>query len=349
MTATSPLPVLPTSDRSRVHYQNFHNIFLYITERCQLRCGHCYMGDRLERGLRLSLERARYILRLTRNLGARYVTLLGGEPTLHKQLTEIVCVARQLGYEQVMIDTNGLHPDRLFEIPPDSLYYISVSLDGASAASHEQVRGEGTYSKTVDTIRRLCSSGYHVRINCTVFRFNAHEAEAMLRMADGLGVRLVNFHSFSAEGYGRDKETWSLTPREWITFYERLEAMRSHYRVSAWYPPTWSTAEDLERLRQAGFSGCLGTSLDRLSIFPDGRCYVCSVLFDEAVHFAQITDSGFELNRRLNEFDLFAKARAGAQDPCRTGCPAEARLGESSGTPASHDLISVCRCWKVQT
>ena len=45
----------PAKDETRIHYRNFHNIFLYVTERCQLRCGHCYMGDRLERGLSVTV------------------------------------------------------------------------------------------------------------------------------------------------------------------------------------------------------------------------------------------------------------------------------------------------------
>ena len=95
-------------DRTRVHYRRFHNIYLYITERCQLRCGHCYMGDRLERGLVLSLERAATIIRYFRRLGGEYITFLGGEPTLHPDLPAMVDLAREAGYAQVMINSNGL-------------------------------------------------------------------------------------------------------------------------------------------------------------------------------------------------------------------------------------------------
>ncbi|WP_406229529.1 hypothetical protein [Nocardia sp. NBC_01009] len=32
----------------RVAYGRFRNVYLYITEACQLRCEHCYMGERLD-------------------------------------------------------------------------------------------------------------------------------------------------------------------------------------------------------------------------------------------------------------------------------------------------------------
>src|ERR1700759_1772757 len=95
-------------DRSRVHYQRFHNIYLYITERCQLRCGHCYMGDRLERGLVLPYEKAESIIDYFRRLGGEFITFLGGEPTLHKDLPRMVDRAIEAGYKQVMINSNGL-------------------------------------------------------------------------------------------------------------------------------------------------------------------------------------------------------------------------------------------------
>ena len=77
-------------DRSRVHYREFYNIFLYVTERCQLRCQHCYMGERLSRGLMLPYARAERIITYCRRLGAEHITFLGGEPTLHPDLTRMI-------------------------------------------------------------------------------------------------------------------------------------------------------------------------------------------------------------------------------------------------------------------
>ena len=64
------------------HYTQFQNIFLYITQECQLKCKHCYMGSRLNNGLNMSKDYAQNILLKSRRLGAKYVTILGGEPSL---------------------------------------------------------------------------------------------------------------------------------------------------------------------------------------------------------------------------------------------------------------------------
>jgi MoaA/NifB/PqqE/SkfB family radical SAM enzyme len=305
------------------------------------------MGDRLERGLMISRDRAETILRNCRRLGAEYVTFLGGEPSLHPDLPSIIDDAWNLGYKQVMIDSNGLLFDRLTRVPPEKLYYMTISLDGASAETHERIRGLRTFDKTVENLKRLVGLGYRTRINCTICSFNVHEAEALLGLADSIGIDLVNFHTFSEEGCGSHKD-WSLKPDEWIEFYEHLESVRDQYNASIWYPPTWATRSKLDRFAEEGFRGCLGCSLDRLSIFPDGRCYVCSVMFDEAAHFATMTDTGLVLNRVANEFDLFTSALLNASTPEASGCPAERVLESRGKAPTPDHLIPICRCWKSQ-
>jgi MoaA/NifB/PqqE/SkfB family radical SAM enzyme len=339
---------VPAKDRTRIHYRRFHNIYLYITERCQLRCGHCYMGDRLERGLVLPFEKAASIMEYCRRLGGEYITFLGGEPTLHKDLPRMVDHALDLGYIQVMINSNGLLERTIDRIAPEKLHYISFSLDGATAAIHDRIRGEGTFEKTVGCMRRTVEAGYAVRIITTISQINIHEAAALLELADDIGVNMVNFHVFSEEGRGIANPGWSLTPEEWIHFYEYLETIKHEYRTSIWYPPTYATRDRLPSYVGEGYRGCVGCSLDRLSIFPDGRCYVCSVLFDMPYHFAKLTDEGLELNRDCNEFELFTAAARKADEPWLTGCPAEAVLNQQGKKNTPDHLVSMCRLWKSQ-
>lgn len=336
-------------DRSRIHYRRFHNIFLYITERCQLRCGHCYMGDRLERGLVMRYKEAVDIMSYCRNLGGEYITFIGGEPTLHPDLPQLVDHALRVGYSQVMINSNGLIGQTIDDIAPSKLHYISFSLDGASPETHDAVRAKGSFQIATECARKTVAAGYSVRLICTVSQRNIHEALAMLSLASNLGVDMVNFHVFSEEGRGiANAADWSLSPEEWIDFHEHLEQIKDNYQFSIWYPPTYATQSRLMKYVAEGYRGCVGCSLDRLSIFPDRRCYVCSVLFDKPVHFGVLTDKGLMLNRGSNEFELFTKAVFSVQEPWLSGCPAEAVLARQGKKMAPDHLISMCRFWKSQ-
>lgn len=330
----------------RAYSRRFHNIYLFITERCQLRCGHCYMGDRLETGNQMSFEKATQIIGYMHRLGAEFLTFVGGEPTLHNDLPRMVTFAHSIGYRKVMLDTNGLLVDRIQRIPPHELYYVRISLDGGSEETHDKVRGRGNFSKSIAAIKDLVNSGYTVRITTTLFNFNLHEVPLILQIADELGVTLVNFHSFSQEGYGVVNKDWSVVPEEWIEFYSSLERRKIAYRTEVRYPPTWAKPERLVDYVAKGFEGCLGCSLDRLSIFPDGRCYVCSLLFDTSLHFATMTDAGLVINRGENEYELFVNARLAVTNSSVMGCPVE-QLLDSRSEPGPRNLVSVCRLWRT--
>lgn len=335
-------------DKARSHYRTFHHVFIYITERCQLSCNHCYMGNRLDRPMDMSYEKTVNIMGYCRRLGAENITFVGGEPTLHDDLPQIVNYAVKLGYNNICVDTNGLLIEKLKLVSPESFTFIRVSLDGASAETHSQVRGEGTFEKTISSIEELVVLGYKVAITSTISQCNIHEALNILPLADRLGVSLVNFHVFSEEGRGITKSHWALKPQDWIDFYESIEKVKHKYSTSIWYPPTWTTSQKIGKFVAEGYRGCLGCTLDRLSIFPDGTCYICSVLFDKPFYFGTMTDEGFVLNKNNNEFEIFTEAIFGACESWLSGCPAEKYLEEQGKKKTSSEFISICRCWKSQ-
>ena len=335
-------------DKSRTYYKSFYHAFIYITERCQLRCNHCYMGNRLERPTEMSYEKTVNIMEYCRRLGTRNVTFVGGEPTLHGELPQIVNFAVKLGYNNIYIDTNGLLIERLKIIPTNNITFIRVSLDGASKETHNQIRGEATFQKAISNIKELVILGYKIAITVTISQCNIHEASNILPLADQLGVSVVNFHVFSEEGRGITNSHWSLKPQDWIDFYESLGKFKHKYNISIRYPPTWTTAQKMGKFVAEGYRGCLGYTLDRLSIFPDGTCYICSLLFDKPLHFGTITDKGFKLNKNNNEFEIFTRDLFSARESWLMGCPAERYLESQGKKKMSSEFISICRCWKSQ-
>jgi molybdenum cofactor biosynthesis enzyme MoaA len=292
----------------------------------------------------MSRERAEDVIRYCHRLGAEYLTFVGGEPTLHPDLPELILEAGRAGYQKVMVDTNGLSVKPLLSLPPNSLYYARVSLDGASSSTHDKVRGPGTFTRTKEGIRTLVAAGHQVRITYTLFNFNCHELPALLDLAQDLGIRTVNLHSFSEEGYGCANTDWAITPKAWTELWATITELASGFDGTLRYPPTWVKPEDLKVFTGRGYQGCLGCSLDRLSIFPDGRCYVCSMLFDTDLNFGYITEDGLRLNPGPNEYEMFTAATLASDAPELSGCPAEKRLRTEPGG----DFVSVCRLWRTE-
>lgn len=276
----------------KIPYGRFRNVYLYITEACQLRCEHCYMGERLDRALKMPFDEIDRTLTTWRQMGGSKLTVLGGEPTLHPRFTDVIRHAAMLGYEHVITTSNGLDPAirKFRRMTPDDFAYIQISLDGGSAASHDQIRGPGTFDEALRNITELTERGFDTRIICTVNRANTGDCLNLLDIADEIGVSLVKFHVFSVIGSGHDVAEWGMQPAEWIEFYEHLERAAPGHRTRVWYQPTYARRDRIAGYAANGYRGCIGRTLDRISIFPDGRAYVCSFLFDTDLHFATMVD-----------------------------------------------------------
>ncbi|MGH8887551.1 MAG: radical SAM protein [Egibacteraceae bacterium] len=346
----------PVPERvERIPYGRFRNVYLYITEACQLRCGHCYMGERLERAMKMPYQQICDTLTVWRKLGGSKLTILGGEPTLHPCYCDVIRFAGGLGYEHVITTTNGLQPaaKKFRQLDPTDFAYIQVSLDGGSPATHDIVRGLGTFDTAMDTMAELTVRGFDVRVICTVNRLNAEDCLELLGLADALGVSLVEFHVLSIIGRGHGNEDWAMTPPEWISFYEHLGHIARDHKTRVWYQPTYARRERVAQYAAEGYRGCIGRTLDRISIFPDGRCYVCSFLFDTDLNFATMRDGMVQLNHGTNEFDLFTKVLTAPScggckvaAACMGGCPAEEVVMGASSCAAYPDIVPICRLWK---
>lgn len=338
----------------RVPYGRFRNVYLYITEACQLRCEHCYMGERLDRALKMPLSQIVSTLETWRRMGGSKLTILGGEPTLHPNYVDSIRFARRLGYEHVITTTNAQMPalKKFRQLEPEDFAYVQVSLDGGTSETHDSVRGAGTFDQALVTTKELAARGFDVRIICTVNKANEGDALRLLGLADELGVSLVKFHVFSTIGTGHGNPELAMTPPEWVGFCDQLGETAPDYKTRVWYQPTYARRDQMARYATEGYQGCIGRTLDRISIFPDGRCYVCSYLFDTQLFFAQMQNGQVVLNHEENEFELFTKPLAHSScsgckaSACLGGCPAEEVVMGTSSCAEYEDIVPVCRLWK---
>jgi radical SAM protein with 4Fe4S-binding SPASM domain len=169
---------------------------LVLTNRCNLRCVHCYLETpRAAPGsadLR-ELTTAQVLQVIDQIVAAGCLTLLitGGDPLLRPDFAEIYRYAREQGLV-VTVFTNGtLVSDAvvdLFKTWPPRM--VEISLYGASAAVHEQVtRVTGSFASCLNRVERLTSNGVRVGLKTVLMTVNQHEMDAMRQLADSLGVR----------------------------------------------------------------------------------------------------------------------------------------------------------------
>jgi radical SAM protein with 4Fe4S-binding SPASM domain len=168
---------------------------LELTQRCNLRCLHCYLGEQDEIRQRRSeeLNAAQWcdIIDQIAAAGTLWLLLTGGEPLLRGDFEAIYTHAKMRGL-LVAVFTNGtLVGDEtiaLFRrLPP---FKIEISLYGASEVTYEKITGiDGSYARCMRGVRSLAESGVRLSLKTVLMTHNAHEFAEIERLAGQLGDR----------------------------------------------------------------------------------------------------------------------------------------------------------------
>ena len=152
-----------------------------LTHRCNLRCVHCYIGDKEvingKREKELSTAQWISIIDQITDGGCLYLLITGGEPLLRKDFGDIYRHAKKNGL-LVTVFTNGtLITDEIIELfsewPP---YVVEISLYGATAPIYEKITGiKGSYDKCRSGIERLLDHQINLRLKTILMTLNRHE------------------------------------------------------------------------------------------------------------------------------------------------------------------------------
>lgn len=286
------------------------NVFFHILTRCNLTCRHCYINPDQHGDALLPIETITAWLDVfVRKTSHANLILLGGEPTLHPQLPEIVKTARRMGYQSITIDTNGyLFHDILNKISPHDLDFLSFSLDGATPQTNDRIRGEGCFARCTAGIEQAVGRGFHTSLIFTVSRANIHELHLMPALLSRFGVERffiqvigirgksagpdnnVTTNGLQAEGLQVDRDTW-------LSLIPAVAREAADLGITVTYPKVFLGEDE-------GFE-CAGLVADNYFIFPNGRVYRCPLCEDYPLHGFEITDNRLFPTGKINEQDLF--------------------------------------------
>src|SRR5262249_33196268 len=150
---------------------------------CNLTCTHCFAGDLPRREAPLSLTELDGLFAEMAAMGSFRLGLTGGEPLLRRDLFDIIDLATSHSLHPC-VTTNGLliTEEVARDFAARRLVWLNVSLDGATAATNDRVRGAGTFDRVLGRIAVLRQ---HARFTLafTIMKTNLHEIERCVELA----------------------------------------------------------------------------------------------------------------------------------------------------------------------
>jgi len=154
-----------------------------ITDRCNLRCRHCYIGDGLHQDL--LYKKILKILKEFEEIQGLRLLLSGGEPLLHPHFWEINDILRDYSFRSVLL-SNGTLIDREI-VRRLRVHEVQVSLDGMKEG-HESLRGEGTFEKTLQAIDNLQEANIRVSVATMIHRRNLKEFDGLASLVQSKNI-----------------------------------------------------------------------------------------------------------------------------------------------------------------
>lgn len=170
---------------------------LMMRSDCNINCPFCYQDifQRAAGEFDFSYGRLQSALRQGRRYGYQEVYISGGEPTISKDLGDIVAYARSLGYQRVKVMTNGIRlASRAYvdALAAAGLTGLAFSLHGHTKAVHNLHTGnERSFDRLVAGLKDVISrhSEVDVEVNTVVTRHNIDSLVELARLVSSLGVR----------------------------------------------------------------------------------------------------------------------------------------------------------------
>ena len=262
---------------------------LHLTERCNLRCKHCYQTGRNVDEMSLlevkeAVEEISGALEAWRNTyGVDFspsFNVTGGEPFLRSDLYEILSEIGTRGFDTYLL-TNGILIDerKAGELSRLAVKGVQVSIEGPEKI-HESIRGKGSFSGSLRGVRNLLNAGLVVTLNVTLSSLNAGHFTDIIELASTLGVQKLGFSRLVPSGRGGAMLDTMLKADTVRELYERIPSLDTEgLRIVTGDPI--ASQSGLEAIADKGdiaVGGC-SAGVSGLTILPDGTIVPCRRLY----------------------------------------------------------------------
>lgn len=301
--------------------------YLHVTQRCNLHCRFCYSEDDGRNALPdPSTEDLKTAIELLATMGARRLIISGGEPLLRADLPDLARFAREAGFGEIVVLTNGLLVTRESVLPlRDAVDCLGIAFDGCGPDDVAYLRGSQRFGRLVDAVRTSLDAGIAVRIMPTLHAGNLGDLDRYAELARSLGASL-----------GFSLLTAPLSELGDLALGEKDLAALGRRAACGGV----GIEDPLATGGIAARRAC-GAGVRTLSVAADGTIYPCHMLHDTRLAMGSAFTDDADAVRSSEVAQMFSKLDSGDIERCEScslrhlcagGCRARAFLDTRSVT-----------------
>ncbi len=183
-------------------------VFWNLTDRCNLACLHCYSrsGPGQDTKNELSTRESLALIDDFAAMGIPLILFSGGEPLLREDIWDLARHASRKGIKMAL-STNGtlISAETALKIRESGIGYAGISLDGATAATHDRFRNvPGAFERSIAAFSHCLDAGVRCGVRITLTTENYKELDALVDRAKSLGASRFCLYWLVPAGRGMD-------------------------------------------------------------------------------------------------------------------------------------------------
>lgn len=255
------------------------------TNKCNLRCSHCYRDSGKEIQGELSTEEAKTLIDQIVKANFKIMIFSGGEPIMREDIFELINYAAKAGLKPVL-GTNGtlISKEIAQKLKESGISAIGISLDSLDSNKHNLFRGDNeAFKNTIYAMKNCKDLGIRFQVHTTVMNWNKTEIIDLTDFSVAIGAAAHHIFFLIPTGRGENIETEVLNSKEYETLLTSI--MKKQNDVNIEIKPTCAPqfvriAETLG-IESRFKRGCIaGTSY--CIINPIGDVQACAYLTESA-------------------------------------------------------------------
>ena len=278
-----------------------HEITIEVTQRCPNKCIYCSSLSDATKTQYLDYETICRVVDDAKSLGAKSVSLSGGEPFLHSDIVKIAefinlrgmtCLLYSSGIVLSKDGTPASVPADTLESIKGKVSKLIVNIEAADETTYNRIMGTsfGGFELMQDSVRKAIKAGITVEAHVVPMKLNIQQLPKIMALCDQLGVSRVSFLRLVVQGRAYEHKSEILLSEDDVVFAKNLVVTHApQYQGAIRFGIPFG--ECTHRIN------CM-TGTSKLDIRYDGKVYPCEA-FKDMPDGINAPDSIYE--KRLSE------------------------------------------------